>query len=106
MGGAAAGSGRGQRISPPLSLGLLSAMGCRGCARLAVWAGRLPSRGLHAPLVRLCSWVLLVGRHSAQLGGDACHVGTDKRARPSNCAETLKASGTVLGWRHPTDTTW
>jgi hypothetical protein len=106
VGGAAAGSGRGQRISPPLSLVLLSALGCRGCARLAVWAGRLPSRGLHAPLVRLCSWVLLVGRHSAQLGGDACHVGTDKRARPSNCAETLKASGTVLGWRHLTDTTW
>ena len=76
-------------------------MRCRGCARLAAWAGRLPSRGLHVPLVRLCSWVLLVGRHSAQLGGDACHVGTDIRARPSNCAETLKASGTVLGWRIP-----
>ena len=25
----------------------------RGCARLAVWAGRPPSRDLHAPLVRL-----------------------------------------------------
>jgi hypothetical protein len=25
----------------------------RGCARLALWAGRTPSRGLHAPLVRL-----------------------------------------------------
>ena len=72
---------------------------------MAAWAGRLPSRDLHAPLVRLCSWVALVGRHTAQLGGDASHVGTDIRARPSNCAETLKASGTVLGWRHPTDTT-
>ena len=72
---------------------------------MAAWAGRLPSQDLHAPLVRLCSWVVLVGRHIAQLGGDASHVGTDIRARPSNCAETLKASGTVLGWRHPTDTT-
>ena len=40
------------------------------------------------------------------LGGDACHIVTDIRARPSNCSETLKASGTVLGWRHPTDTMW
>ena len=45
-------------------------------------------------------------RHTALLGGDASHVGTDIRAKPSNCAETLKASGTVLGWRHPTDTMW
>ena len=106
MGGAAAGSGRGQRISPPLSLFVLSALGCRGCAWLAAWAGRLPSRDLHIPLVRLCSLVVLVGRHTAMLGGDAERVGTDIRARPSNCAETLKASGTVLGWRHPTDTMW
>jgi hypothetical protein len=28
---------------------------------------------------------------TAQLGGDAQHVGTDTRARPSNCAETLKS---------------
>ena len=44
--------------------------------------------------------------HAVLLGGDACHIVTDIRARPSNCSETLKASGTVLGWRHPTDTMW
>ena len=71
---------------PPCHPFSLSALGCRGCARLAAWAGRPISRDLHAPLVRLCMW------------DDAGHVGTDIWARPSNCAETLKASGTVLGW--------
>ena len=72
---------------------------------MAAWAGRLPSRDLHAPVVRLCSWVVWRRTNATQLWGDASHVCTDIRARPSNCAETLKASGTVLGWRHPTDTT-
>jgi hypothetical protein len=36
-------------------------------ARLAVWAGRLPGRGLHAPLVRPSSWELLVGHGSCWL---------------------------------------
>jgi hypothetical protein len=44
--------------------------------------------------------VLLVasGRRTAQLGGDrhARQVGMYSRARPSNCAETLKVSNTVL----------
>ena len=108
MGGAAAGSGRRQRISPPLPLLFLSAWGCRGCARLpvAAWAGRLPGRDQHAPLlVLLCGLGVSVGRHAALLGGDAEHVGTDTTARPSNHdrAETLKARGTVrvLGRRHP-----
>ena len=33
-------------------------------------------------------------------------IATYIRARPPDCSETLKASGTVLGWRHPTDTMW
>jgi hypothetical protein len=90
-GGAAAGSGRGQWISSPLSLGLMSAMGCRGCARLAVRAGRLPYRDLQAPLVRLSCWVLLVGRHTAQLGGDARH---------RHKGQTVKLRGNPEGQRY------
>ncbi len=53
-------------------------------------------------------------RLTALLGGDARHVGycyivtlgTGTRARQSNCSETLKASGTAMGWRHPTSTMW
>jgi hypothetical protein len=30
--------------------------------------------------------------------GDAENVGTDIWARPANCAETLKASGTITSW--------
>ena len=40
--------------------------------------------------------MVLVGSHTTLLGGDPEHVGTDIKARPSYCAETLKARGTVL----------
>ena len=45
----------------------LSTKRCRGSARLAAWAGGPPSRGLHSPLVRLCSLAL----SACQVGGDA-----------------------------------
>ena len=101
---------------------LLSASRCWGCAPAGwppTWprgraGGRPPSRDLHAPLVRLCSLVVFVSHcpsragwgRTALIGGDACHVGTDTRARPLNRAEALKASGTVLWWRHPLTPRW
>ena len=80
---------------PPCCPFSLSAWRCRECARWAAWAGRPPSRDLHAPLVRLCTWD----------SDDARHVGTDIWARQSNCAETLQISGTALGKRQPTSNT-
>ena len=59
-----------------------------------------PPRSTRTPSPFAAWWCWLVATLPCS-GGDAVHVGTDKRARQSNCAKTLKASGTVLGWRHP-----
>ena len=59
---------------------------------LVATSGRLPSRDLHAPLVRLHSLMVSVGRHTALLGGDAEHVGTDIR-------QTVKLRGNPEGQR-------
>ncbi len=84
-------SGLGRRVSPLLSLFLCphgDAEGVPGWPRGR--AGK--SAGVYGPLVRLC------------MRGDVGDMGTDIWVRPFNCGETLKASGTALGWRHPTNT--
>ena len=45
------------------------------------------------------SWMIKIISAATPFGG-ALEVGTDVRARRSNHSENLKASGTVLGWRH------
>ena len=67
----------------------------RGCAgwlgsRTACPAGACGSWALHSPRRR--RW---------QRRPQAMRVHPRIRARPSNCSESPKASGTVLGWRHP-----
>jgi hypothetical protein len=86
-------SGRGWRVSPLLSPFAVRMEMPRVCpdGRVGGQADQPGSTRTLSPSVH---------------GGDAGHVGTDIWARPSNCAETLKASGTALGWRHPTSTMW
>ncbi len=76
------------------------------CPVLTAWAGRRLSQDLHTPLYRKCKGQRGGAgvRRTDPLGGDANHLCRHRHKR--NCSETLKASGTALGWRHPTSTMW
>jgi hypothetical protein len=78
-------SGRGWRASPRCPLSSVRMVIPRVCpaGRVGVQANQPGSARALGP------WY------------DVGHVGTDIWAKPSNCAEALKASGIVLGWRHP-----
>ena len=87
------GSWRGIADITPAIPNRLSAWDAGGVPGVAACAGRRFNRGLHAPLVRLCSMAVMVGRHTVLLGATLATSAQTK-------GETVKLLGNPEGQRY------